>query len=252
VVFSLNASFAFLYLLQLAKAVEDFEDKCLMTFSMVSRQYSHTAPYHHHITEDTVKFHDMFDMAMNHALINQSQIMSNSVHNAIYETMKNSWTPGYTGPCYSQPESSVTIARRAAASAIAGSSSQPMAPSATSAGIESTPMPAQFYQPAVFQSVGTLVQSAPTYATASPTITSASKNQFSTSPGYVPTSSFGMPPKMMAGMWPQAPNSAGQMGFNHGASPSPQRSLLLVKHSHASPSAPQLIEPHPKYDPYTI
>ena len=191
-------------------------------------------------------------MAKHHALINQSEIMSNSVQNAIYKMMKSSGTPGYIGSCYFQPESSTAAASRVVASAIAGVSSQLMAPSATSAGIESTPMPAQFYQPAVFQSVGTLVQSAPTYATASLTITSASKNQFSTSPGYVPTSSFGMPPKMMAGMWPQAPNSAGQMGFNHGASPSPQRSLLLVKHSHASPSAPQLIEPHPKYDPYTI
>ena len=83
-------------------------------------------------------------MAKHHALINQSEIMSNLVQNAIYKMMKSSWTPGYIGQCYFQPESSTTAASRVVASAIAGVSSQLMAPSATSASIGSTPMPAQF------------------------------------------------------------------------------------------------------------
>ena len=60
-----------------------------MTFSMVGRG-----------GKVIQKFLEMFDMAMHHALINQSKVMMNSVQNAIYDMMKNSWTPGYTGPCY--------------------------------------------------------------------------------------------------------------------------------------------------------
>jgi hypothetical protein len=41
------------------------------------------------VTEDPVKFQEMFDQAMHHALINQSKVMTNSVQNAIYEMMKS-------------------------------------------------------------------------------------------------------------------------------------------------------------------
>ena len=110
-------------------------------------------------------------MAKHHALINQSEIMSNSVQNAIYGMTMGNWTLGYIGPCYSQLEPSAAAASREAASAIEGISSRLMVPSATSAGIGSTPVPAQFSQPAVFQSVGTPVQSAP-----APMTTSGTKN----------------------------------------------------------------------------
>ena len=87
---------------QLARAVENFEDECLMTFSMVSRggkviqKESFPMPRRITITEDTVKFQEMFNMAM--PLINQSGIMSNLVQNAIYRMMKGNWTPGYITP----------------------------------------------------------------------------------------------------------------------------------------------------------
>ena len=67
-----------------------------MTFSMVGRGgkviQKNSFPMPHNIitiTEDTVKFQEMFDMAMQHALINQPEIMSNSVQNAIYKIMWN-------------------------------------------------------------------------------------------------------------------------------------------------------------------
>ena len=213
------------------------------------------------VTEDSAKFQEMFDQAMHHALINQSKVMTNSVQNAIYEMMKSNWTPGYTGPCYSQSESSAAATDRATASAAAGIGSQPMAPSTAPAGTGPIPMPQPFFQPTTFQPVGTPIQSAPRYTTASPMATSASRNLFSTPPGYVPTSSFLMPPAMMAGVWPQAQNSAGQTRFNQDATPSPQRSLPLVMHQQvqqqaggpqASGSAPQMMAPHSQYDPYTI
>ena len=53
------------------------------------------------ITEDFIKFQEMFDMATHHALINQSKVMTNMVQNAIYDMMNNNWTPRYKGPCYS-------------------------------------------------------------------------------------------------------------------------------------------------------
>ena len=89
---------------QLARAVENFEDECLMTFSMLSRggkviqKENFPMPHRITITEDIVKFQEMFNMAMHHALINQSGIMSNSVQNAIYRMMKGNWTPGYITP----------------------------------------------------------------------------------------------------------------------------------------------------------
>jgi len=223
----------------LPKLLKISKDECLMTFSMVGRggkviqKCKFPTSRHITITEDPVKFQEMFDMAMHHALVNQSNDI---------------------GPCYSQPVSSVAAASRAVASATAGIGSQPMAPSTASASTRSIPMPVQFSQSMAFQPVGTPVQSASAYATSSSTITSASRNLFNTPSGYVPTSSFGMPSEMMAGVWPQSHSTAGQMGFNQGAPPSPQRSLLLVTDQQpqqqtggpqASPSATQPIAPCP-------
>jgi hypothetical protein len=200
---------------QLAEAVKGFEDECLLTFGMVGREgkvikkTDFPTPRRITVTEDSAKFQEMFDQAMHHALINQSKVMMNSVQNAIYEMMKSIWTPGYTGPCYSQSESSAAAADREAASAAAGIGSQPMAPSTAPAGTGPIPMLQPFFQPTTFQPVGTPMQSAPRYTTASPMATSASRNLFSTPSGYVPTSSFGMPSEMMADVWPQSHSTAG-------------------------------------------
>ena len=70
---------------QLTQAVDGFKDACLQTFSMVNREgkviqkTNFSTPLHSTITEDFVKFQEMFHQAMHHALINQSKIMTNSV-----------------------------------------------------------------------------------------------------------------------------------------------------------------------------
>jgi hypothetical protein len=43
----------------------------------------------------------MFDQAMHHAMINQSNILLNLIQNAIRETMAGSLHIGYKGSCYS-------------------------------------------------------------------------------------------------------------------------------------------------------
>ena len=83
---------------------------------------------------------------MHHALINQSGVMTNSILNAIYETMKGNWAPRYTGPCFSHPESSATAASRAVASTAADVDSQSIALSAASAGAGAPPMPPPLFQ----------------------------------------------------------------------------------------------------------
>jgi hypothetical protein len=81
---------------QLAQAIEGFEDACLLTFSMVGRQdkliqkTNFRTPRHITITKDSTKFQEMFDQSMHHALINQSNVMTNSIQNPIYEMMKSS------------------------------------------------------------------------------------------------------------------------------------------------------------------
>ena len=53
------------------------------------------------VTEDPMKFQEMFDQAMHHTMINQPKVRTNSNQNAIYQMMNGNWTPGYTWPCYS-------------------------------------------------------------------------------------------------------------------------------------------------------
>ena len=76
----------------------------------------------HHITifEDPMKFQDMFDQAMHQNMINQPKVMTNSGQNTIYQMMNGNWTPGFTGPCFSQIESSAIAARRTSASPAGG------------------------------------------------------------------------------------------------------------------------------------
>ena len=111
------------------------EDECLLTFSMLDRRGkviqkgNFPTLCHITVTEDSVKFQEMFDQARHLVLIIHSKFMMSSVQNAIYEMMKNIWTPGYTRPCYSQLESSNTALDKVVASAAATIGSQPMAPS---------------------------------------------------------------------------------------------------------------------------
>jgi hypothetical protein len=47
----------------------------------------------------------MVNSAINHALINHSNVLSNTVHNAVVRTLKEEQaSPHYVGPAYHQPE----------------------------------------------------------------------------------------------------------------------------------------------------
>ena len=39
------------------------------------------------ITEDPMKYQELFDQSMHHAMINQSKVMTNSAQKAIYQMM---------------------------------------------------------------------------------------------------------------------------------------------------------------------
>jgi hypothetical protein len=47
----------------------------------------------------------MVNSAVNHALINQSNVLSNTIHNVVVQTFKEGQVPPhYVGPAYHQPE----------------------------------------------------------------------------------------------------------------------------------------------------
>jgi len=82
----------------------------------------------------------MVDSAVNHALINQSGVLSNTVFNAMARTFKEGQVPpSYVGPAYHQPGSSVVTAP-STTTAVAGAevTSPPSTLGMTNA--QSTPM----------------------------------------------------------------------------------------------------------------
>jgi hypothetical protein len=62
----------------------------------------------------------MVNFAVNHALINHSNVLSNTVHNAMVQTFKEGQVPPlYVGPAYHQPELA-SVNAPSAPSAVAG------------------------------------------------------------------------------------------------------------------------------------
>jgi hypothetical protein len=65
------------------------------------------------------KLQEMVDSAINHALINQSSVLSNTVFNAVARTFKEGQIlPSYVGPVYHQPGSSSVMAPSATAAVV--------------------------------------------------------------------------------------------------------------------------------------
>jgi hypothetical protein len=78
----------------LGKAIEDYKQACLRPFSLTKRGeaiHKNAFPKLQEITvsEDSTKFQDMFDQAMHHAMMNQSNVLMNSIQNFVRETMAN-------------------------------------------------------------------------------------------------------------------------------------------------------------------
>jgi hypothetical protein len=122
----------------LQKAIDEYQQACLRTFSStrkgeVTQKTAFPKLREIIVTEDTVKFQEMFDQAMHHAMINQSSILMNSVQHAFRETMAGNRQMGYKGPCYFQPESSATAGARAENAAMTGIGTQPVQPNVVQA-----------------------------------------------------------------------------------------------------------------------
>jgi hypothetical protein len=66
------------------------------------------------------KLQEMVNSAVNHVLINHSNVLSNTVHNVVIRTFKEGQaSPHYIGPAYHQPEST-SVNTSSAPSAVVG------------------------------------------------------------------------------------------------------------------------------------
>ena len=82
----------------------------------------------------------MVNSAVNHALINHSNVLSNTVHNAVVRTLKEGQTAShYVGPAYHQPEP-VSVNTPSAPSAVVGTEVTSPPVSTGLPNIQSTPI----------------------------------------------------------------------------------------------------------------
>jgi len=108
----------------IAKAMEDYKQQCLRSFSMnrsgeVIRKDALPAPRQVTFEANPGKLQEMVDSAINRALINQAGVLSNTVFNAVARTFKEGQLPPYyVGPTYHQPGSPVVTAPSDAAAAV--------------------------------------------------------------------------------------------------------------------------------------
>jgi len=86
------------------------------------------------------KLQDMVDNAINHALINQSSVLSNTIFNVVARTFKEGQAPpSYMGPAYHQPCLSSVMAPSAPPAVLGMEVTSPPSTLGTSNG-QSTPM----------------------------------------------------------------------------------------------------------------
>jgi hypothetical protein len=82
----------------------------------------------------------MVNSAVNHALINHSNVLSNTVHNAVIRTFKEGQaSPHYVGSAYHQPESASVITPSAPPAVVGTEITSPSVSTGLS-NIQSTPM----------------------------------------------------------------------------------------------------------------
>jgi hypothetical protein len=82
----------------------------------------------------------MVNSAVNHALTNHSNVLSNTVHNAVIRTFKEGQVPSlYVGPAYHQPEPA-SVNAPSAHSAVAGTEVTFPPVSAGLPNVQSTPI----------------------------------------------------------------------------------------------------------------
>ena len=90
----------------IAKAMEDYKQQCLRSFSMnrsgeVIQKDALPAPRQVTFEANPGKLQEMVDSAINRALINQAGVLSNTVFNAVARTFKEGQLPpDYVGPSH--------------------------------------------------------------------------------------------------------------------------------------------------------
>jgi len=82
----------------MAKAMEEYKQLCLKSFSLnrsgeVIQKEAFLMPRQITFEANLGKLQDMVDNAINHALINQSSVLSNTVINAVARTFKEGQVP---------------------------------------------------------------------------------------------------------------------------------------------------------------
>jgi len=97
------------------RAMEEYKQICLKSFSVnrsgeVIQKQDLSMPRQVTFDPNPSKLQDMVDNAINRALINHCNVLSNTVYDAMARTFKEGQTPPlYAGPAYHQPGlSSVT------------------------------------------------------------------------------------------------------------------------------------------------
>jgi len=109
----------------IAKAMEDYKQQCLKSFSInrsgeVIQKEALPAPRQITFEANPSKLQDTVDNAINHALINQAGVLSNTIFNAVARTFKEGkLPPNYVGPAHHLPGSPV-VTPPSAATAVAG------------------------------------------------------------------------------------------------------------------------------------
>jgi hypothetical protein len=110
----------------MAKVMEDYKQLCLKSFSInrsgeVIQKEALPMPRQITFEANPGKLQEMVDSAVNHALINQSGVLSNTVFNVLARTFKEGHVPpNYVGPAFHQPRSS-SVTAPSATTAVAGS-----------------------------------------------------------------------------------------------------------------------------------
>jgi hypothetical protein len=127
------------------KAIEECRQLCLKSFSLnksgqvIQKQ---DLPLSRQVTFDSNpgKLQEMVNSTVNHALINHSNVLSNTVHNAVVRTLKDGQaSPHYVGPAYHQLEPA-SINTPSAPSAVVGTEVTSPPVSAGLPNMQSTPI----------------------------------------------------------------------------------------------------------------
>ena len=126
-------------------AMEDYRQLYLKSFSLnrsgeVIHKQDLSLPRHVTFDSNPGKLQEMVNSAINHALINHSNVLSNTIYNAVVQSFKEGQAPSlYVGPAYHLP-GLASVSAPSAPSAVAGREVTSPPVLASSSNVQSTPM----------------------------------------------------------------------------------------------------------------